>query len=382
MSIVRKHRVVLNILLVIMLMASAMLASSFSSHAISGLEASGNISSSGGAVLRSKASTSGSKIAVLKDGSVVEIQREVFTNKKKTGAKYRWYQVNTGAGVGYVRSDLVHINSYGSATGKASKKIAYRKGAGSKMAKKGNIKKKGTFTIVLEAKAKGSAAVWYKIKKGSKYYYVKRSNTSIANVTSGLPQVASASANPATDIVQSPEALAVVNGAVAWGINIAADNRFHYGLKPMAQHNGCYFCGTQVLIGGRSKLGVNDYEFTYCCNPFVHACFAHGGNEQTMLQVCRNGSSYDYHKGKGYDVSPLFAKLGKPPMSQLIKGDVICSNNHVMLYIGGGQVVEAAGGDDNVPYSAKWNNSIRVCNLSESRYSGYGRVYRYIGNAQ
>ena len=53
-----------------------------------------------------------------------------------------------------------------------------------------------------------------------------------------------------------------------------------------------------------------------------------------------------------------------------------------MLYIGGGQVVEAAGGDDNVPYSAKWNNSIRVCNLSESRYSGYGRVYRYIGNAQ
>lgn len=381
MSIVRKNKAVLNILIIAVLMALAMLAASFDSDAISGLEASGYISSSGGAVLRSKASTKGARLAVLADGSTVEIQKEVFTHKKKRSAKYKWYLVNTGAGVGYVRSDLVRINTYGYATGTTTKKIAYRKGAGTKMAKKGNIKKKKTFTIVLEAKAKGSSAVWYKIRKGSSYYYVKKSGTKIANITSGLPQVASATSNPAADIQQSAEALSVVNGAVAWGIQIAADNRFHYGIKPYSQHNGCYFCGTQTLIGGRSKLGVVNYEFSYCCNPFVHACFAHGGNEQTMLQVCQNGSSYDYHDGRGYDVSPLFAKLGHPDMSLLKKGDVICWNNHVVLYIGNGQIVESTGGDDNVPFSDKWNNSIRVCNLSASKYASAREAYRYIGNA-
>ena len=135
-------------------------------------------------------------------------------------------------------------------------------------------------------------------------------------------------------------------------------------------------------LRGRSKLGVNDYEFSYCCNPFVHAAFAHGGNEKTMLQVCKNGSSYDYHLGKGYDVSPLFVKISKPSMSQLKKGDVLCSSNHVVLYLGNGKIAEAAGGDDNVPYSDKWNNSIRVCTYTESRYSGVHGVYRYIGNQQ
>ena len=109
--------------------------------------------------------------------------------------------------------------------------------------------------------------------------------------------------------------------------------------------------------------------------------FAHGGNEQTMLQVCQNGSSYDYHDGRGYDVSPLFAKLGHPDMSLLKKGDVICWNNHVVLYIGNGQIVESTGGDDNVPFSDKWNNSIRVCNLSASKYASAREAYRYIGNA-
>ena len=117
MSIVRKNKTVLNILIIAVLLALAMLAASFDSDAISGLEASGYISSSGGAVLRSKASTKGARLAVLKDGSIVEVQKEVFTHKKKRSAKYKWYLVNTGAGSGYVRSDLVRINSYGSATG-------------------------------------------------------------------------------------------------------------------------------------------------------------------------------------------------------------------------------------------------------------------------
>lgn len=380
MTISKKQSITLRILLIAVMMTLALLVASFDSDAMSGLEASGHIKSSGGAVLRAGATTKSANMAVLEDGSVVEIQKEVFTHKKKRSAKYKWYLVNSGAGMGYVRSDLVKINSYGSAPAQTTKKIAYRKGAGTKMAKKGKLKKKASFTIVLEAKAKGSNAVWYKIKKGNGYYYVKNSSIKVGDATTGLPDVAVEVAETPQEIVQSAEALNVVNGACAWAVMIAADNRFHYGIKPNSQHNGCYFCGTQTLEGGRAKTGVNDYEFSYCCNPFVHAAFAHGGNEQTMLQICQNGSSYDYKANKGYDKSPLFAKLGKPEMQYLKKGDVICWSNHVVLYLGDGMIVEATGGDDNVPYSEKWNNSIRVCALSDTRYANAQRVYRYIGN--
>lgn len=393
MSILRKNKVSLNILLVVILMVLSLLASTFISDAQKGLEAKGHVNCSVGAILRTKPTTKSAYLAVLQNGSVVEIQKEVFTSKKKSGATYKWYKVNTGAGAGYIRSDLVKVDRYQSMSMKTAKKTAYRKGAGSKMGKKGTLKKNVTVTIVMEAKAKGSDAVWYRIKKGSKYYYVKKSylkkaaasTVTPAQTTSTKPATTTTAApapDPATTIIQSAEALRVVNGACSWAVTIAGDNRFHYGLKPNSQHNGCYFCNTQTLVGGRAKTGVNDYEFSYCCNPFVHAAFAHGGKEKTMLQVCQRGTSYDFHKGRGYDNSPLFAKLGKPAMSNLKKGDVICFSNHVMLYLGGGKIAEAAGGDDNIPNSSKWNNSIRVCTLTEARYAKAYGAFRYVGNAR
>ena len=126
-------------LIVALMMALAIAAASFSSHAISGLEASGYVNCSSGAILRTGASTKNGKIAVLPQGATVEVQKEVFTHKKKRSASYRWYLVNTGAGVGYIRSDLVTITKYGSASGVTTKKVAYRRGAGTKMSKKGNI---------------------------------------------------------------------------------------------------------------------------------------------------------------------------------------------------------------------------------------------------
>lgn len=391
MNILKKNRAALNIFLVIVLMALSLLACAFVSDAASSLEGKGRVNCSVGAILRSGPTTKSTNLAVLPNGAAVEIKKEVFTSKKKAGAKYKWYMVNTGAGAGYIRSDLVKVTSYGSMKIKASKKTPYRSGAGTKMKKKGTLKKNASVTVVMEARANGSTAVWYKIRKGSKYFYVKKSglkavssstssSQGTTSTTSTTSTTAAAQSNPAVEVVQSAEALKVVNGACSWAVTIAGDNRFHYGLKPNSQHNGCYFCNTQTITGGRSKLGVNDYEFSYCCNPFVHAAFAHGGKEQTMLQVCQRGSSYDYHRGKGYDNSPLFAKLGKPAMEDLKKGDVICFDNHVMLYLGGGKIVESAGGDDNVPYSDSWNNSIRVCTLTEARYAKAYGAFRYIGN--
>ena len=174
----------------------------------------------------------------------------------------------------------------------------------------------------------------------------------------------------------------VINDAVKWAVWIAGDNTFHYGYTNKsktinAHHNGCYFCKTNTDKGGRSKKGIVDYKHTYCCNPFVHAAWAHGGCVPKALEICEAASSWDFVKGKGYDASKLFDNLGHPAQSKLKKGDVLCRDTHVALYIGNGKIAEASGGDDNKKGSTKWNNSIRVRTLTSDNYRNFPRVHRF-----
>lgn len=169
----------------------------------------------------------------------------------------------------------------------------------------------------------------------------------------------------------------VIADTIKWAKWIAGDNRFHYGVGDHAHHNGCYFCGTQRM---KMNHGIKMPEFTYCCNPFVGAAWAHGGGDATAYKMCHNCNSWDFNKGQGYDSSKLFNKLGHPAKSKLKPGDVLCRDTHVALYIGNGKIVEASGGDDNVPYSNRWNNSIRVRELTDENYKNFPRVYRYNGH--
>ena len=187
----------------------------------------------------------------------------------------------------------------------------------------------------------------------------------------------------------------VIADTVRWACWIAGDNRFHYGYtnkhgskdsskwSPNAHHNGCYFCGTNTDKGGRSKKGIVDYQFTYCCNPFVNAAWAHGGGVQKALSMCQSGTSWAWLPNKGYDSSKLFDNLGKPAKSALKAGDVLCwsdskgDNGHVALYVGNGKIAEASGGDDNKRNSARWNKSIGVNSLTDARYAKFQRVHRY-----
>ena len=170
----------------------------------------------------------------------------------------------------------------------------------------------------------------------------------------------------------------VIADTIKWAKWIAGDNRFHYGYTNKAKdanahHNGCYFCGTN----GKQKRNMLDPKFTYCCNPFVGAAWAHGGCVPKALSLCRNTSSWDFGKNSGYAKSSLFINLGHPAKSSLKPGDVLCKDTHVALYIGNGKIVEAGNGDDNIRNSTKWNNSIRVTTLTDARYKGFLRVHRY-----
>ena len=167
----------------------------------------------------------------------------------------------------------------------------------------------------------------------------------------------------------------VINDAVIFGKWIASDNRFHYGKGRHAHHNGCYFCGTQPKA--KKKAGIKKYKTTYCCNPFVGACFAHGGCVPSLLSKCRHGKSLDMGNGSNsYAKSPLYANLGKLPKKKLRKGDVLTGygNGHVMLYIGNGKIVHAGHEDDNKVGSKSWKSSITVT----SSFS-YEKVYRFKG---
>lgn len=170
----------------------------------------------------------------------------------------------------------------------------------------------------------------------------------------------------------------VIRDAIIWGNWIAGDNSFHYGHGHHAHHNGCYFCGTQPKV--KKEAGIKDYKKTYCCNPFIGAAWAHGGCVSKALEMCKKGKSWDFNKGSGYDASSLFENLGKPAKSKLKKGDVLCNNSHVMMYIGNGKIMEAAYEDDNVRNSKRWNASIRICSLTAARYAGVKRVHRFTGS--
>lgn len=178
---------------------------------------------------------------------------------------------------------------------------------------------------------------------------------------------------PSTKVIKTNAE--VINDTVRWALWIAGDNRFHYGKGKAAHHNGCFFCGTQPKAKKNST--IKDYKYTYCCNPFVGAAWAHGGCVPAALKLCMNGGSWGFGKNSGYNKSSLFNNLGHPAKSKLKKGDVLCKDTHVALYIGNGKIVEAGAEDDNVRNSTKWNNSIRVRTLTDSMYKKFKRVHRF-----
>ena len=109
------------------------------------------------------------------------------------------------------------------------------------------------------------------------------------------------------------------------------------------------------------------YKKTYCCNPFIHAAYAHGAQHPRMLAGCRRASGIGMEKSSFYKFG-CWRCVGKPSFSKLQKGDVLVCHSHVAMYIGKKKLVEASGGG----WSA---SSITVRHMSSSRYRGSERRF-------
>lgn len=159
--------------------------------------------------------------------------------------------------------------------------------------------------------------------------------------------------------------------ACKWAVDIANDDSFTYGAGQRAHRYGCYFCGTNLMKKGSGKVDGHSYEKTYCCNPFVHAAYSHGAEDQKMLAACQAGGGIAMSE-KSFTRYGNWEKHAKPKKSDLEKGDVIVKKKHVTLYIGNGQIVNAT--------TKNWSpESIAVQDLSDGYYSSFDFVMRYTG---
>lgn len=165
--------------------------------------------------------------------------------------------------------------------------------------------------------------------------------------------------------------------ACDWAVDICNDNSFAYGTGKRAHNYGCYFCGTNVGPNmnkkGKSKVGGHSYAKTYCCNPFVTACYAHGAGDPNILNACQHG------KGVGFSAASFtrygnWKKVGKPGLGNLQKGDVLCLSAHVCIYIGDGKVAHAM--------SEGWGAGSITISKASGMYKRANFVMRYTGNGR
>lgn len=178
-----------------------------SSYAASVSNATGLVNSKSGAYLRKSTSTSSKKVAKLKNNTKLVIKNEIFKSKTSTSKKKKWYQVTANGKSGYIRADLVDTIKYTTVSGKITGKVNYRVGAGTKMKNKGAFKKGASVTVYAKAKpvssTKGSSSTWYKVKVGSKKYYLCSKYVKLVDPTP-------TNAGVATDDVSKPAPTIIV----------------------------------------------------------------------------------------------------------------------------------------------------------------------------
>ena len=170
---------------------------------------------------------------------------------------------------------------------------------------------------------------------------------------------------------------------------IASDNRFGYGRMGGAKYKGtkeysithsggCHFCGTNASKISKAKKAnlknPEEWEYTYVCNPFVHAAYAHAG----VLSMLKK-STHSWWISS-YQNSSVWSEVKKPSkMSDLKAGDVCAWDTHFCLYIGNGKGAEATSQGDARTGTKKWADCIHIINDFSRSFKNTTHVFRYIG---
>ena len=135
--------------------------------------------------------------------------------------------------------------------------------------------------------------------------------------------------------------------AVKWAIEIANNDEFTYGEKPMTSKVGCYFCGTN------QKRKPEGYEKTYVCMTFVTAAYAHGAGDPEILKECNKGNHCLELTDANFTRYSCWEKIGlasELKVEDLMPGDVIVwysadnQHGHMSIYAGDGAIVDATSG--------------------------------------
>ncbi len=178
--------------------------------------------------------------------------------------------------------------------------------------------------------------------------------------------------------------------AVRWAKWIASDNRFGYGRKggsaykgtkeySITHSGGCHFCGTNAKKIARAKAAglskPEEWEYTFVCNTFVHAAYAHAG-VQSMLKATNHSWWVESFKKHPSD----WKEIKKPAkMTDLQPGDVCATDTHFTMYIGNGKGIQATSQGDARQGTEKWKKCIATFDFA-SFFKKTQYVLRYVGS--
>ncbi len=137
-----------------------------------------------GVVMREKATSSSKKVTRIPNNAKITLCSVTFVTKTKYARKKRWFYVKYKNYTGYVPVTQVDTVRYNYVTGTAKNALVYRKGAGTKMKKAGVLKKGTKLKLCLLSYAKDSKTLWYRFRKGSKFYFVSSTDLVTSNDSS------------------------------------------------------------------------------------------------------------------------------------------------------------------------------------------------------
>ena len=187
----------------------------------------------------------------------------------------------------------------------------------------------------------------------------------------------------------------VIDDALIFAAWIVNDNTFGYGRMggvkykgtieyKITHSGGCHFCGTNAhKIAEAKKAKVRDpeqWEYTYVCNTFVHACFAHAG---VISMLNAKGHAWWINN---YKNSKYWTEIKKPSkITDCKPGDVFAwgsnggSSGHFCLYIGGGKGEEATSGGLGETFTkAQWAKTIRKTAF-DRHFKAATHIFRFTG---